>query len=337
MCGQKIKNGHANIMINERKKITNIISTIVLIAAIVLTSVIPSGQFIYAEEEEPVDIPTKFKITFDPNGGKVSTKTRDLEVGSVYGKLPTPKKSGHKFLGWYTKIKGGSKITAKTVFNGSEDTTIYARYKQYVVVIDPGHQAKGNYKTEPIGPGSKTRKAKVSSGTSGVYTKKTESSVNLKVAKKLRKALKDKGIKVVMTRTKQKVNISNAQRAKKANNAKADLCIRIHCDSSPSSSTKGITTLVPKKNGWTNDIYKRSLKAGKLMQKSMVKYTKAKSRGISKRGDLTGFNWSNVTVVLVEMGFMSNKSEDKKLSNKEYQKKLVKGYTKGTLKYLKTV
>ena len=45
--------------------------------------------------------------------------------------------------------------------------------------------------------------------------------------------------------------------------------------------------------------------------------------GIFERGDLTGFNWSQVPVVLVEMGFLSNYTEDQMMSNPEYQKRLM--------------
>ena len=209
--------------------------------------------------------------------------------------------------------------------------------EEFIVVINPGHQGKSNNKKESVAPGSKKKKAKVASGTRGISTKVRESKRNLQVAKILAKDLKDAGIKVVMIRNKEKVNISNAQRARKANKIKADLVISLHCDASSKRSVKGITMLVPKKTKWTKKFYSKSLKAGKLVQKEVIKGTKATDRGVKKRNDLTGFNHSKVPTILIEMGFMTNKKEDKKLGKKSYQNKLSKSMTKGIVKYLDTL
>ena len=59
------------------------------------------------------------------------------------------------------------------------------------------------------------------------------------------------------------------------------------------------------------------------------------NRGVIERDDLTGFNWSKVPVVLVEMGFMSNPQEDKLLNDENYQNKLSQGLCNGILDALK--
>jgi N-acetylmuramoyl-L-alanine amidase len=206
--------------------------------------------------------------------------------------------------------------------------------RQFVVAIDAGHQSKADTRLEPIGPGSSKRKPRVAGGTRGVATRKRESTINLQVALKLRKALEKRGVKVVMIRTKQDVNISNSKRAKIANAVNADLCIRLHCDGSPNKSVRGVLTIVPAKNKWTQRITAASLRAGKDVHKATLKATGAKDRGISKRGDMTGFNWSKVPVVIVEMGVMTNAAEDRKLASKSYQTKLVNGMTKGIMIFL---
>ena len=84
---------------------------------------------------------------------------------------------------------------------------------------------------EPVAPNSSNTKPRVSSGTAGVATKNPEHVINLEASLILKELLLQKGYTVVMTREKADVNISNAERAQIANNAKADITIRIHCDS----------------------------------------------------------------------------------------------------------
>jgi N-acetylmuramoyl-L-alanine amidase len=204
-----------------------------------------------------------------------------------------------------------------------------------VVVIDPGHQAKGDHSLEPIGPGSTTKKDKVSDGTAGVTTGVPESRLVLAVSLKLKESLESHGIRVVMTRTSQEVNVSNIERAQIGNRAKADLVVRVHADGSTTSSTTGIHVLYPATiKGWTDDIAKPSAQAAAIMQKRLIAATGAVDRGLDERRDMTGFNWSDVPVVLPEIGFMTNPGEDRLLATAAYQDKIVKGLTQAILEYL---
>ena len=211
----------------------------------------------------------------------------------------------------------------------SATVPVAAFARQKVIVIDAGHQAKGNSKKEPIGPGSSKKKPKVASGTRGVATRVPEYKLNLKVALKLRDTLKKRGYKVIMIRTKNNVNISNAERSRIANKAHADLLFRVHANGSPSAKTKGYLTMVPAKNKWTKPIVSKSAKAGKAIHKATLKATGARNAGFVSTSNMTGFNWSKAPCVIAEMGFMSNKAEDKKLQTSAYQDKLVKGFANG--------
>ena len=202
-----------------------------------------------------------------------------------------------------------------------------------VIVIDAGHQGRANLGLEPVGPGSKAKKPKVAGGATGVSTHKAESLVNLQVANRLAAQLKKRGFKVIMIRTSQNVNIPNSTRAKVANKAKAALIIHLHCDSA-GSSTKGLLVIVPGKDKWTGPILTSSTRAGKAIQKFTLASTSARNRGISKRTDLVGFNYSTVPSVFVEMGLMSNPAEDKKLSTAAYQDKLAVGMANGIKAYV---
>ena len=112
-----------------------------------------------------------------------------------------------------------------------------------VICVDAGHHEE-IVQLEPNGPGSSTCKRSDSRAT-GCVTGKTESQINLEVALKLQEALSNQGYTVVMCRTSQNVDLSNVERAKIANEANADAFIRLHCDSSESSSSTGTLTLAP--------------------------------------------------------------------------------------------
>ena len=206
-----------------------------------------------------------------------------------------------------------------------------AEEKQKVIVIDAGHQTRAMSATEPIGPGSSQRKAKVTGGASGCVTHLPEYKLNLQVAKKLQKELVNRGYKVIMVRTKNNVRMSNVQRAKVANKYKADAFIRIHANSAGSSSVKGALTIAPASNNryMTKANRKASQKLSKKVLKAMCKTTGAKNRGVMYTNSMTGINWCKVPVTIVEMGFMSNPSEDRKMAKASYQKKIVKGIADG--------
>lgn len=207
--------------------------------------------------------------------------------------------------------------------------------KQKVIVIDAGHQARAMSATEPNGPGSKTRKAKVTGGTSGCATHLPEYKLNLQVAKKLKTELVKQGYKVIMVRTKNDVTLSNVDRAKIANKNKADAFIRIHANSSGSSSVKGALTIAPTNANryLTKKNCKASQKLSKKVLQAFCKATGAKNRGVMYTDTMTGINWCKVPVTIVEMGFMSNAQEDRKMASASYQKKMVKGIVKGINAY----
>lgn len=206
-----------------------------------------------------------------------------------------------------------------------------------VIAIDAGHQQKGNSALEPNGPGSKTKKAKVTSGTSGSATGLPEYKLNLQVAKKLKKELESRGYEVVMIRTKHNVNISNVKRAQTANDAKADAFVRIHANSAGDSSVQGALTIAPTNQNryLSGKIRKESRRLSDKVLKAFCKATGAKNRGILYTDTMTGINWCKVPVTIVEMGFMSNPAEDRKMASGAYQKKMVKGIADGLAAYLK--
>lgn len=204
------------------------------------------------------------------------------------------------------------------------------------IAIDAGHQQSGDSSTEPIGPGASTRKAKVAGGATGVATRTPEYKLTLKVAKKLRKELEARGYEVVMIRTSNHVNISNKQRAKIANKSGADICIRIHADGSSSSSVRGASVLYPStRNPYVGRLSKSSKRLSRCLIHKYCKKTGIRNRGLSERDDLTGTNWSKIPVSLIELGFLSNPTEDRLMQKADFQTKMAKGIADGVDAYFR--
>lgn len=218
-----------------------------------------------------------------------------------------------------------SMILGQKTLNTTKNVTAKEK-KDIKIAIDAGHQARGNFATEPVGPGSSTRKAKVAGGATGVASHVPEYKLTLAVSKKLQKELKARGYKVYMIRTKNNVNISNKKRAQLANKSGADIYIRIHADSSNSRAVTGASGLYPSKaNRYVSKLSAKSKKLSSCLLKSYCKKTKIRNRGLVARDDLTGTNWSKIPVSLIEMGFLSNPSEDRKMQKSNFQTKMAKG------------
>jgi len=180
------------------------------------------------------------------------------------------------------------------------------------------------------------RKIKDGGGTSGVGSGLREAELNLRVALRLRPLLERAGIRVVMTRTTTSgTSMGNIARARIANRARAALFLRIHADGSTDRSARGTHTLYPAlRRGWTDDVYAESKRAAATVQRDVRGALGFPDRGLQQRSDFTGFNWADVPVILVELGFMSNPTEDRLLATAAYQRRAAVGLCRGTLRFL---
>jgi N-acetylmuramoyl-L-alanine amidase len=191
-----------------------------------------------------------------------------------------------------------------------------------LICLDPGHGTAPDVgvQREPIGPGSRELKIKDGGGARG------EAAVVLAIARRTRAELRARGFRVAMTRNGTGYRGGNRERAQHCNERDAALMLRIHADGSTDSTRRGIATLVPAlRRGWTSDVYAASRRAGGLVQRELVRATGAPDLGIVERSDLTGFNWADVPVILVETGFMTHPAESRLLRSPAYQRRIARG------------
>lgn len=220
------------------------------------------------------------------------------------------------------KTIGGRRINSKGVWTP-------------VIVLDPGHSGvvAGGY--EPLGPGSGQMKSKDTSGTEGVATGVPEYKLTLDIGLQLRTLLQKRGCKVIMTRTNSKNPLSCIQRAQVANKARADAFIRIHANGIDNSYTSGAMTIcTTSQNPYVSSMYRKNKSLSSAVLNAYVKSTGCRREYIWETDTMTGNNWSQVPTTLIEMGYMSNPTEDRKMQQDSYQKKMVYGIANGIDHYL---
>ena len=175
------------------------------------------------------------------------------------------------------------------------------RFKKFIV-IDPGHGGKD--------PGAVNR----ASG--------HEKKVVLDISKKLRDILVKKGYRVRLTRETD-TYLSLTDRKKLATKQNANLFISIHANAFSSRRVSGIETYYSTKNR----------RLAQVIHKQLIRATKAKDRGV-RNAPFRVLSGTKVPAILIEVGFMTNPKEAKKLVTKTYQRQIATGIAKGVEEYL---
>lgn len=212
----------------------------------------------------------------------------------------------------------------------SDVTTEEPAANSHVVVIDPGHQGQGDSTTEPNGPGSSTMKARVAGGTHGTTTGVYEYQLTLAISQQLQAELEKRGYTVYLTRTSHDVNISNMERAQYATSVGGEIAVRIHANGVDNASVSGAMALAPSSaNPYIAYLADSSWNLSKCILDSYCGATGMRNQGVSTSDTMTGINWSTVPVTILEMGYMTNPTDDVNMEDPAYQARMVQGIADG--------
>ncbi len=201
--------------------------------------------------------------------------------------------------------------TLQLLFKGAEDS-IYQEdsqpkfvksNKKYVIVLDPGHGGKD--------PGA--------IGKAGFR----EKDVTLNVTYYLRQMLLDSGVSVLMARSDDS-EVLLQPRVDVGNNNSADLFVSVHCNSMDGTGARGIETYYRTP---------QSANFAQIIHRNMVDTVKALDRGVRVRNFFV-IRKTIMPSVLVEIGYLSNPTEEYELGSPIHQKKVATALYKGIREYL---
>ncbi len=174
-----------------------------------------------------------------------------------------------------------------------------------IVVIDAGHGG-------------------IDEGTSSIDKKYHEKDYTLFIVQEIKKLLDKSDIKAYYTRLDDRY-VSKLDRTRLANNLKADLFISIHCNASDKGDTTayGVEALYSAR--CVNGASITNKRLARLLMNNVAEKTDNRKRGIIKREGLYLLHHADVPTSIVEVGYMTNKSDLKCIRGKLNRKKMATG------------
>ncbi len=231
-------------------------------------------------------------------------------------------------LNYAPLVRGGtsylSEFDDKFTFNPLLGNRSRYRHPIGVIVIDPGHGGKDQ-------------------GASGKFLR--EKTLTLRLARLVQQKLQACGYQVVLTRTGDTYP-SLEQRNVTAVRRRADLFLSLHANSAADRSVGGIETFCLTPAGGTssnaskpesrryagNSYDNQNILLAYETQKGMLAETGATDRGV-KRARFQVLRDARCPAVLIEIGFLSNTTDEKNLGSAAYLDRLAQGIVDGILRY----
>lgn len=309
------------------------VAIFLLFFAGILVSEVTAGSIVYQKRryESVYDLAARYGLKVAAWNGKVVLydKTRRVELRPDKRELEINRV--RHYFNFAAVARGGtfvSQFDMLTLLDPILREQSLSKRRCKVIVIDPGHGGKD-------------------SGARGKHY--LEKRVTLELAQNLKRLLERSGYKVYMTRTGD-VYVPLVRRAQVANWRKADLFISLHVNAAQDKSVSGLETYALTPDGapstsssqvvWTrysgNANELNNLALAHSIQQQMLKKTKAKDRGV-KRARFVVLREVKCPAVLVEVGFISNYAEERKLGSRSYLDALARGIADGVLRYHRAI
>lgn len=186
---------------------------------------------------------------------------------------------------------------------------------QLTVLIDPGHGGK-----DP--------------GATAIDKKTYEKDLNLDVALRLNRILRDIGFNTIMTRTDDRY-VDLASRSGLANNNYVDFFMSIHFNAY-NSTAKGIETLYYP-NEITDEYQFDNKEVANIFHNELIDALKRTSRGITPRPGLHVLNKTKMPAILAELGFITNREDFAEIQKKEYREMAARALAVSIVKYFRDI
>lgn len=190
--------------------------------------------------------------------------------------------------------------------------------KEYTVVLDAGHGSSDSGKV----------------GINGVL----EKDINLSISKETKKYLEKKGIRVIMTRDKDESLVEGEKgnrkvqdmkaRVKRINDTKPDLAVSIHQNSYHEESIHGAQVFYYEHS-------ESGEKDARILQEALLAVDPDNTRQVKANTTYYLLKRTEVPILIIECGFLSNQEEAEKLASEDYQKEIAKAIANGIESCLK--
>ncbi|MCX7923936.1 MAG: N-acetylmuramoyl-L-alanine amidase [Clostridia bacterium] len=258
---------------------------------------------------------TRVGMTIGNNYYSVNGKSKLMDVAPVLlnGTVMVPIMFVGEALNCEVRWDGTNRSVL--LVNSYKETKVSRGEKErdFIVVIDAGHGGKE---------------------TGALYGGIAEKDLNLDMALRLNKLLKDEGIRTYMTRD-DDTTLSLYARSALANNVNADLLVSIHNNAGHSKTTGSMTLYYP-----SSDKSKGKLtpwRFATIVQNELTEGLNVNDLGIISRPNLAVLRTANMPAVIAEVGYMTNKGELEKLSAPSYRQKSAEALKEAILTALKEI